>query len=38
MAEMNLFAKVGLLYVRERLNGSLDGYLLLFLNDSSNNE
>ncbi len=38
MAERSPSIKVGLPYVRKRLNSSLDGYLLLFLNDSSNNE
>ena len=34
----SLSTKVGLLYIRERLSGSLDGYLLLSLNDFSNDE
>ncbi len=38
MAGGSLFAKAGFPYTRERLNGSLDGYLLLSLNDFSNDE
>ena len=34
----SLFTKVGLLHIRERPNGLSDGYLLLSLNDSSNDE
>ncbi len=38
MAGKNLSIKIGLPYIRKCLNGSLDSYLLLFLNDFLNDE